>query len=241
MIEMDDAVPRKNELGTTSTPRQEGRMDADEAALQLYKLEYEKAAERYDNIYRSNWTIFSYLTAVTAGFLAFGSDRIEPHALICMAAIPLLFWFWTTYLPLDRYGNATLNRLCELEELMNERFRTKLGHFAGAKQGVNELSIFKNVVRALFNPNPYLHKPLEDGWPKFATTLWTRWGQSSKCQRVFRTFRDWWHQFYRARFAICLIFILFHFLVVFEVYKFRHSGNSLFLEKPATPAVAIHL
>lgn len=208
-------------------------MDADEAVLQLYKIEYEKAAERYDNIYRSIWTIFSYLTAVTAGLLAFGSERIEPHALICMAGIPLLFWFWTTYLPLDRYGNATLNRLSEIEDILNKGFKTKLEHFAGAKHGVNELSIFKNVVRALFNPNPYLHKPLEGGWPKFATTLWAKWGQSPRCQRVFRTFRDWWHQFYRARFAICLIFILFHFLVVHEARAFRDSGKPLFLEKTA--------
>ncbi|MGA2985024.1 MAG: hypothetical protein ABSG32_14520 [Terriglobia bacterium] len=179
-------------------------MDLNEAALQLYKVEYEKAAERYDNIYRSIWTIFSYMTAVTAGLLAFGSERIEPHALICMAAIPLLFWFWTTYLPLDRYGNATLNRLCEIEELLNERFGTKLGHFAGAKHGLNELSIFKNMVQA-------------------------------------RTFWDWWRQFYRARFAICLIFILFHVLVAHEARAFRNSGKPLFLEKPATPTVVIHL
>jgi len=179
-------------------------MDLNETALQLYKVEYEKAAERYDNIYRSNWTIFSYLTAVTAGLLAFGSERIEPHLLICIAAIPLLFWFWTTYLPLDRYGNATLNRLCEIEELLNERFGTKLGHFTGAKHGLNELSIFENLGRS-------------------------------------HTLLDWWHQIYRARFAICLIFILFHFLVVFEACKFRHSGKPPFLENPATPTVVIHL
>jgi hypothetical protein len=53
-------------------------MNADDRVMRLYTLEYEKAAERYENIYRSIWTIFSYLTAVAAGFLAFGSERIEP-------------------------------------------------------------------------------------------------------------------------------------------------------------------
>jgi hypothetical protein len=113
------------------TPNLERPMDADERDMQLYILEYQKAAERYENIYRSIWTIFSYLTAVTAGFLAFGSDRIEPHALVAIAAIPLLFWFWTTYLPLDRYGNGTAKRLRDLERLLNDRFKTKLNHFSG--------------------------------------------------------------------------------------------------------------
>jgi len=104
-------------------------MDPDDALLQLYKLEYEKAAERYENIYRSIWTIFSYLTAVTAGLLAFGSDRINSDALICVAAIPLLFWFWTTYLPLDRYGHQALESLREIERILNARFHSQLNHF----------------------------------------------------------------------------------------------------------------
>jgi hypothetical protein len=57
-------------------------MDADDRAVQLYTLEYQKAADRYENIYRSMWTIFSYLTAIAAGLLAFGSDTIEPYALV---------------------------------------------------------------------------------------------------------------------------------------------------------------
>ncbi len=35
-------------------------MEAEERDVQLYTLEYQKAAERYENIYRSMWTIFSY-------------------------------------------------------------------------------------------------------------------------------------------------------------------------------------
>ena len=121
-------------------------MDADGPPLELYKLEYEKAAERYENIYRSMWTIFSYLTAVTAGLLAFGSERIEWHGLICIAAIPLLFWFWTTYLPLDRYGNRAVKRLRKLERLLNQRYGTQLAHFTGF---AHDLSLVKGLKRAL--------------------------------------------------------------------------------------------
>ena len=60
--------------------------DPDDRALELYKLEYEKAADRYDNVYRPLWTIFSYLTAVTAGILALGYEKFQHHALICIAA-----------------------------------------------------------------------------------------------------------------------------------------------------------
>src|SRR2546425_8100500 len=129
-----------------STPNLERRMGADDHAPQLYTLEYQKAAERYENIYRSIWTIFSYLTAVAAGILTFGSDRIERHALICLAAIPLLFWFWTTYLPLDRYGNGTAKRLRDLESLLNKRFQTELNHFSDFW---HPLSVICGIVKAI--------------------------------------------------------------------------------------------
>lgn len=95
-------------VNTSSDPR-----------LELSKLEYEKAAERYHNIYQSIWTIFSYMSAVSAALLAFGAERIDPHALAWIAPIPLVFWFWTTYLPLDRYGNRTLQRLRDIEKRLN--------------------------------------------------------------------------------------------------------------------------
>jgi len=121
-------------------------MDGKDRATELYKLEYEKAAERYDNVYRSIWTIFSYMTAVAAGFLAFGADRIEPHALICIAAVPLLFWFWTSYLPLDRYGTEVIQRLGKIECILNKEFHVDLNHFK--PNACKELSVFKELWQA---------------------------------------------------------------------------------------------
>jgi hypothetical protein len=95
----------------------------------LYKLEYETAASRYQEIYRSMWTIFSYLTAISAAMLAFGSANVQRSALIATSLLPLLFWYWTTYLPLDRYGNNVAVRLRKIEEILNREFGVELGHF----------------------------------------------------------------------------------------------------------------
>jgi hypothetical protein len=51
-------------------PNPDESRDHDERAAQLYTLEYQKAAERYENVYRSIWTIVSYVAAVAAGLLA---------------------------------------------------------------------------------------------------------------------------------------------------------------------------
>jgi hypothetical protein len=175
-------------------------MDEKDRAMELYKLEYQKAAERYDNVYRSIWTIFSYLTAVAAGFLAFGADRIEPHALICIAAVPLLFWFWTTYMPLDRYGNEVINRLGQIECTLSRGFQVDLNHFKPKAE--KELSIFKGLWQAC---------KAKKGWGV-------------------------WDQVHRARFAIGLIFIALHLVFIYELIGFRHSGQRLFLERPAASA-----
>lgn len=173
-------------------------MDNEERAVQLYTLEYQKAAERYDNIYRSIWTIFSYMTAVAGGFLAFGGDRIEHHALICIASIPLLFWLFTTYLPLDRYGNEVINRFGQIECILNQTCHTELNHF---KPFANkELSVFVG--------------------------FWKQW----KAKR----YRCASKQVCRARFAIGVIFLILIVLVAYEYVGFRHSGQNLFVERPAS-------
>lgn len=193
-------------------------MDADDRAVQLYTLEYQKAAERYENVYRSIWTIFSYLTAVAAGLLAFGSDRIEPHALVCIAASPLLFWFWTTYLPLDRYGNQTVMRLNDLEKLLNDRFGTHLNHFS---RYAHPLSIIGSIVTAFANPYERIQRPPNAG----------------KSQRIFGTLKALWHQIHRARFSIVVFFIALHLVTLYEANVFCKSGQPLF-RKPAVALTA---
>lgn len=98
--------------------------------FEFLKLEYEKAAERYNNIYQSVWTIFSYMSAVSAGLIAFGADRLSNDGLVVIASIPLVFWFWSTYLPLDRYGNKTLSALKEIEDIASSKFQVKYAYFS---------------------------------------------------------------------------------------------------------------
>ncbi|SRR6266540_1122168 len=103
--------------------------------FELKKLEYEKAAERYDNIYRAVWQNFSYMAAVSAGILTFGSNKITDNYLyVALALTPLVFWLIANFLPMDHYGDATRSRLKAIEEDINKLYfpeagDPKLGHF----------------------------------------------------------------------------------------------------------------
>jgi hypothetical protein len=69
------------------------------------------------------------MSAVSAAFLAFGADQISPWPLALVASLPLLFWFWSTYMPLDRYGNRTLRMLAEIERRLKEDLHAPLQHY----------------------------------------------------------------------------------------------------------------
>ena len=43
--------------------------------------------------------------------------------IIFLAGLPILFWFVAQFIPLDRYGNATRQRLAKIEEAFNEYFQ----------------------------------------------------------------------------------------------------------------------
>ena len=100
-------------------------------SLELNKLEYEIGATRYENIYQAMWRIFQYLILLAGGLLTFGQQVIQDHNLLAIvASIPLHFWFWSTFLPMDRYGNWTAERLGHLEkEVFEKEYGAKLNHF----------------------------------------------------------------------------------------------------------------
>jgi hypothetical protein len=95
--------------------------------LELYKLEYEKAAIRYEDIYKAVWQNFSYMAVLAGAILTFGEKALGPGAAALVACIPLLFWYWATYEPLNRYGDRVERRLSEIEQVVNAEFFTVAG------------------------------------------------------------------------------------------------------------------
>src|SRR5262249_2475558 len=100
----------------------------------LYKDEYSRVADRYENIYKAVWTNFSYMTAIAGAVLAFSAGRLPLRLTLFLAGLPLAFWYLTTYLPLDRYGDGALDRLCTLERTFRCKFKANVRHFTAFRE-----------------------------------------------------------------------------------------------------------
>jgi hypothetical protein len=100
----------------------------DKTRLEFWKIEYEKAAERYENIYKAVWQNFQYLALVSAAILTFGKEALPAGINMLLAGLPVLFWFVAQYIPMDRYGVAARERLAELEKAFNEYFEEHSGN-----------------------------------------------------------------------------------------------------------------
>lgn len=90
--------------------------------FELYKLEYEQAVQRYENIYKDIWQIFSYMAVLTGVILTFGSSQLPLVAAIIIGPIPLVFWYLAIFIPMDRYGQLVKDRLKEIESSINNDF-----------------------------------------------------------------------------------------------------------------------
>ncbi len=102
--------------------------------VDLLKLEYEKAADRYENLYRAIWQNFSYMAVVAGGILTFAGRDEKSAGFYFLALTPLFFWLVATFLPLDHYGNEIRTRLRKIEDDINRVYfpaesDPKLGHF----------------------------------------------------------------------------------------------------------------
>lgn len=83
----------------------------------------------YQDIYQEIWRIFSYLSAITAALLVFGTQLLATKAAVAAATIPLIFWFLGVYIPMDRYGNMRCKRLAQIEEELSNDYNVNLRHF----------------------------------------------------------------------------------------------------------------
>src|SRR5689334_6813915 len=92
--------------------------ESEKQLIEWYKAEYKLAYDRYENIYKSIWSIFQMMSAISLAILAVGAakpDLIPPALVGSVAPLPLLFWWWVTFGPLNRYGDESRRRLGEIE------------------------------------------------------------------------------------------------------------------------------
>jgi hypothetical protein len=99
----------------------------------LFKNEYNKAADRYENIYKAVWQNFSYMALLSGGILTFGGRGVDRSLTIAIAAIPLIFWYFVTYIPMDHYGHQNRAYLDKMETALRSADGLKLGsgNFSG--------------------------------------------------------------------------------------------------------------
>jgi hypothetical protein len=119
-------------VSTNVLPSPADADDNEKAALELYKLEYERGTQRYDDIYKAAWTNFSYMALVAGAILTFGGDRFLPELSAFLACLPLLFWWLASFEPLNKYGDQVIDRLGLIELLITDK--GKLGELSEEEQ-----------------------------------------------------------------------------------------------------------
>jgi hypothetical protein len=90
-----------------------------ETILELYKLGYTTGVKRHDDIFKGLWTNFSYMAILAGGILTFGKGVLPNELVGALACLPLIFWFWSSFLPLDRYGDQVSQTMEQLEGFIN--------------------------------------------------------------------------------------------------------------------------
>jgi hypothetical protein len=138
----------------------DGGEDRHRDAIDIYKMEYERCAQRYNDLYNAAWTNFSYMALISGGVLTFGGTRFVDYSVTAfLACLPLLFWWLATFEPLNRYGDDVLKELCQVEQSLNalfvseylpEKARKGLTHFqkfAEPARGFRRYHRVRYVVR----------------------------------------------------------------------------------------------
>lgn len=121
-------------------------------AIKSYFTEYTQCMESYRHTYATIWQAGAIFAAISAGIITFAeksnvdnSNSISPLILI-LAPLPLLFWWWGIFIPMNRYGEYRRNRLVDIEIILRHPSIRGLHmkHFTGFTSGTNE-NILKRI------------------------------------------------------------------------------------------------
>src|SRR5438067_13185893 len=94
--ELPESVLPESELQKHEMSSAGDEEDCHNEAIDVYKMEYEKAAQRYNDLYNAAWTNFSYMLLVAGGLLTFAGARFVTPLTTLLACLPLLFWWIAT-------------------------------------------------------------------------------------------------------------------------------------------------
>jgi len=180
--------PKREDNGNQKLPQSANAKtgnDVPDHRFDLLKMEYDKAAERYENIYRAVWQNFSYLSIVSAAILTFGSNQLPMWITVSVAGFPLLFWFWFQFIPLDAYGRDLRLRLRDIEAIFNRDYfkyaPSDKDQAAGSNQAPKKRGLWSRLLGkfpeqgANHPPSRIAHfteftdEPRSDCWPGWST------------------------------------------------------------------------
>jgi hypothetical protein len=106
-------------------------------------MEYERCAQRYNDLYNAAWTNFSYMALVAGGILSFGGSRFVTPFTAFLACLPLLFWWLATFEPLNRYGDHVETQILKIEKALNALSISRLTNVpAEARKGLTHFEDF---------------------------------------------------------------------------------------------------
>jgi len=117
-----------------SDSNQEQEQSDHSVKIDLYKLEYKQAGERYENIYKAIWQNLSYIAILSSAVFAFG-ESLPIRAQVALPLAALNFWYFGIFVPLNRYGDEVLRRLEEIEGHLHELTGAEMGHYTKFASG----------------------------------------------------------------------------------------------------------
>ena len=143
IFEVSESVLRDSDLQEYKVFSADKRDDCSKEAIDIYKMEYERCAQRYNDLYNAAWTNFSYMALVAGGILSFGGSRFVTPFTAFLACLPLLFWWLATFEPLNRYGDHVEQQILKIEKALNALSISRLTNVADeAKKGLTHFEDF---------------------------------------------------------------------------------------------------
>lgn len=138
--DIEQIPPANFEQLATSLPEQ---------AFNAYLTEYKECMESYRHTYATIWqagALFGAISGAMVAIVGSGSMQFTP-LLQVLVPLPILFWYWGIFRPMNGYGELRSDRLAEIEKILNQNIsRLKMQHFLHYGEQRKKENIIKRFI-----------------------------------------------------------------------------------------------
>ena len=126
-------------------------------AFNAYLIEYQVCAETYRHTYQTIWQACAVFSVISAAMITIAKPEIQSYVQK-FSLLPIIFWYFGIFTPMNKYGEQRATRLAEIEDLLSSDISDlEMKHFRDFNKYRKKITLLQRISQRRWRVNHFAH------------------------------------------------------------------------------------